>query len=99
MFRCPNDYLNHTFFNEETQRCEFQCPYEGRFVDYRDKTAFYECLKGDEGYDVRHQNCLQGLIFDGYRSACRKLYYWEQEQPVQSIDNGIIYFYFEIIVA
>lgn len=84
MFRCPNDYLNHTFFDEETQRCEFQCPYEGRYIDFRDRTSFYECLWDEDETTgqltqliARHQQCLSGLIFDGYRNACRKLYNWE----------------------
>lgn len=85
MFRCPNDYLNHTFFDENTQSCEFQCPYEGRFVDFRDPTAYYECLRDVVASTdlitvyivVSHQQCLEGLIFDGYRSTCRRPYSWE----------------------
>lgn len=87
MFRCPNDYLNHTVFDQNTQRCEFECPYSGRFVDFRDPTGYYECIREEELTSeflvtvfvaIRHQQCLDGLIFDGYRGSCRRPYTWEQ---------------------
>lgn len=69
MFKCP-DPVNFKF-NETSQRCEFECRYEGRVPDYTNCQAYYECLlETSSSFIWQRQACIVGYIFNQYLEQC-----------------------------
>lgn len=70
MFKCPNANFK---FNQSSQRCEFECPYPGRFSDPSNCRSYYECYLNVANltYIVLRDSCLSGYYFNQWSMDCR----------------------------
>ncbi|KAJ6645644.1 hypothetical protein Bhyg_00851 [Pseudolycoriella hygida] len=66
VFKCPDSEL----FVPSLRRCVFQCKKEGRFVDGRDCSKYYECYRNGLSYILLHQTCLSKFIFNAETNGC-----------------------------
>lgn len=82
--RCPG---NDHEFDQTEQRCKFKCRREGRFADYTDPLAYYECLyDGRDLVAVQHQRCLPGFVFEPLRQQCKSDP--NADRHLQTFDEG-----------
>ncbi|KAG4080391.1 hypothetical protein HA402_010459 [Bradysia odoriphaga] len=66
MFKCPTAEQ----FVQSQRRCVFQCKQEGRVVDAKDCTKYYECYRSGLNFITLHQKCLTGFIFSSEVNGC-----------------------------
>ncbi|XP_055589347.1 uncharacterized protein LOC129741632 [Uranotaenia lowii] len=68
-FQCTGE---NQAFNQQTRRCEFACPKEGKFAYPGDETNYYSCQLDRGVMKATVLSCPQDLVYDAVSTKCIK---------------------------